>query len=191
MTYAEGQAFYQTQQDAKNKAAEKLKRTKEQDAEYQQQVKTVQDSITKQLTDAGVYSDAVSKEYAKLPLAFIRTTAHRLGMTPLEFYQQHGAKIIGDDIGRRLGGTGEGFRAANLNVDPNQKIQVVDLSGAKPLKISGREEKAFIKRWKGAPLEIGTDPNGKVTVRLSKKHRSILFGQAIGLEETTLHAGPR
>ena len=29
-------------------------------------------------------------------------------MTPVEFYQQHGAKIIGDDIGRRMG---DGFRA--------------------------------------------------------------------------------
>ncbi|MCL2458808.1 MAG: hypothetical protein FWF31_08200 [Desulfobulbus sp.] len=55
----------------------------------------------------------------------------------------------------------------NSDVDPNQKIQVVDLSGAKPLKISGREAKAFIKRWKGAPLEIGADPNGKIIVRLS------------------------
>ncbi|MCL1981117.1 MAG: hypothetical protein FWG62_08605, partial [Proteobacteria bacterium] len=109
MTYAEGQAFYQTQQDAMTRAAEKLNAAKEQDAEYQQHVRAVRDSITKQLIDAGVYSDAVSKEYPKLPLAFIQTNARRLGISPLEFYQRWGAKIVGDHIERSLG---DGFHSS-------------------------------------------------------------------------------
>ena len=60
------------------------------------------------------------------------TKAHRLGMTPLEFYQKHGAKIIGDDTGRRLGGTGEGsFRAAMYrnNAETVQEFADKVLSG--------------------------------------------------------------
>ena len=43
MTYAEGQSFYQTQEDAMVKAAEKLNAAKQQDAEYQQQAREVKD----------------------------------------------------------------------------------------------------------------------------------------------------
>jgi len=107
------------------------------------------------------------KEYAKLPLAFIQTVAHRLGMTPVEFYQKHGAKIIGDDIERILGGAGEGsFRAMNLDVDPNERVRVVNLEGVIPTvkSFTQKEENEFVEQWKGVALTL---EDGGYSARLS------------------------
>jgi len=165
MTYAEGQAFYQTQNEAMLKAAEKLSAAKEKDAEYQKQVKEVQDSITRQLTDAGVYAPSVSKEYAKLPLAFFQTTAHRLGMSPLEFYQRWGAKIVGDHLDRVTGGDGFG-QPMNPGVDPAERIPVVNLDDVIPgiKKFTQEGADKFVELWKGAELTLS---DGGYSARLS------------------------
>ena len=96
------------------------------------------------------------------------------------------------DIGAAVEGTGSTIYNAPLNagVDLNAPIQVVDLSGTKPLSINNQEAKEFVKKWKGAPLEIGTDANGKITVRLSTRNPEHPFwsSDARGRYETNRRA---
>ncbi|MDL2267207.1 hypothetical protein LJC46_04370 [Desulfovibrio sp. OttesenSCG-928-G15] len=61
------------------------------------------------------------------------------------------------------------FQPVNLDVNPDQKISVVPLDGATPLGFTGSEAKKFVSRWKGIPLEIGTDATGKVKAEISRK----------------------
>lgn len=64
--------------------------------------------------------------------------------------------------------------ALNDDVDPDQEVQVVDLSDVKPLKkVSSKMAKQFVEKWKGVPLEVNVE-SGKWEVSLRDKGKGEL-----------------
>ncbi|MDR3319934.1 MAG: hypothetical protein LBS77_03125, partial [Desulfovibrio sp.] len=59
------------------------------------------------------------------------------------------------------------YHPVNPDVDFDQKVKIVDLSNAKLVKMTAVEAKAFVDKWKGAPLEIETGIDGKWKICLS------------------------
>jgi hypothetical protein len=55
----------------------------------------------------------------------------------------------------------------NAGVNPDELVPIVNLSSVKPLSISGKGARAFVNKWKGAPLKISTDANGEWKMSLS------------------------
>jgi hypothetical protein len=116
---------------------------------------------------AAGYPQHVAEYYALLNDAHARAFADRYGFDAVKMLQ--GMKIKrGQDGGAQEAGT-LNMSPANPNVNPDEEIDVIDLSGIKPFRITGKSAKTFVQQWKGAPLEIGKDANGKLQIRLSRK----------------------
>ena len=99
MTQAETHAFQQSQDGAVNveelvgMATEHLA-----SVTHTEQVRAVEQDIIEQLDRAGRFSPAVNRAYAALPTAFVDTMAQRLGVTPAELWQAHGATITAERV---------------------------------------------------------------------------------------------
>lgn len=99
MSYAEAQAFHQTQIESLRDEAAKIVAEKVDDAAFQQSRQAVRDDVLRQLNDAGHTSQDVNKVYAAMHRDFFTVLGDKLGVAPEEAYQQHGARIVAEGVG--------------------------------------------------------------------------------------------
>jgi len=93
MTYTEGQAYAQKQQETMTEQTRKLAQDQEAFDLHQQQLQTINSDIRDQLNATGKYPDAVSKQYAAMHEAIYDTLANRLDMSPESVYQRFPLKV--------------------------------------------------------------------------------------------------
>ena len=145
-------------------AAERIRRSRDANAEIEPEITRLRNEF---IQNAG-FAPHVAEYHATMHGEQAKAFADRYGWDAVTLLRQR--KVERGVPGRETSGFDEAtFRQLNPGVDPNERIPVVDLSGTRPLKITPQEAKAFVQKWKGAPLEIATDANGKWKVVLSRK----------------------
>lgn len=113
-TYAEAQAFYQSQAESLKAQAESLAADKQADSASQADRQTVFDQVKAQLDAAGRFRPEVNTAYATLARDFYATTADRMGVKPSELFERHPLKVAAE----RLVGEGPQFEQGGAEREP-------------------------------------------------------------------------
>ena len=151
-------------------AAERIRRSRDANAEIEPEITRLRNEF---IRNAG-FAPHVAEYHATMHGEQAKAFADRYGWDAVTLLRQR--KVERGVPGRETSGFDEAtFRQLNPGVDPDERIPVVDLSGTKPLQITAKEAKAFVQKWKGAPLEIATDANGKWKISLSRRDPNHVF----------------
>lgn len=108
MTYAQGQEHLANQQAEMTQQAQDILNRQQVAAERDQQLKSIQDDVQRQLVATTRYTTGQAKQYGALHSAFFDNAAERMGITPAEMRERMPLKITGDALG-----------GDTLNQDPN------------------------------------------------------------------------
>lgn len=98
MSRSEANYFMQTQGEQLQAEIAKALQEKEGDDTFSASRQAVHSDVMGQLTKAARFTPDVNEAYALLHSNFNSVMAARMGVTPEEFYQKYGAKIIAEDI---------------------------------------------------------------------------------------------
>ena len=99
-TYKEAQDFMEHQNQQLREMASKIAEDKSSNEDFNRSRQAVYDDLMKQLKDTGRYTPDAAKAYATLHRDFSTVMADRLNMTPEEYHQQYGAKIVSSGTGK-------------------------------------------------------------------------------------------
>lgn len=158
---AEAREYYQNAPKEYQEQIDKLTAEIEEGEAFRQSADAVFDQIKTDLDNLKRFTPEANTAYASLVSSFFATNAKKLGVTPEALWKEYAFTV------RNEGEQGQYGQPVNANVNPDMEIPVVDLGGTEPLQINTQGAKDFVNRWKGAPLEILHDPNGRVKARLS------------------------
>lgn len=98
-TYSEVQDETAQMNSQLTEKAQQIADKKAADDAFHQSRQAVFDDVQKQVMDTGRFSPDVAKTYAALHRDFFTVLGDKLGMAPDEAYRQHGARVVGDDLG--------------------------------------------------------------------------------------------